>query len=537
MGLTIRRATYAEPRHRWLAGAAALCFCTLGVQSARAQDALPLSIDASPGAPGIGDDSLRGTASGVDSNGTVIDPTAPDPDIKSTPTRPTLNPAEPVVPKPRVGPPRLPALTSYPGYQKPRGTSANLASTVAVNNVDALAAGPTSAALPVTTVHRPKPDPTPFAPIGFTVGTLRLTPYVEQSLGYDSNPDQVAVGIKPSGFSRTEGGFDLLSLWSSNSLKATMHAGYDEFFSNPEANRPDAAGTVDYQYDVTRDIALQSEARFAVATQRPGSPELNVAVRDRPLVSSVGTTFGGTDTLGRLTLGLHGTFDRTMYENGVLPDGTIVALSDQTYNDYGLVLRADYEVTPALKPFAEVTLDTRIHDQEIDQSGYARNSDGIAGRLGTTFEFTHLLTGTISAGYGDRTYQDRRLKDLRGPLVDASLAYAVTPLTTLSLLASTSFNETTVIGSPGSESRSVALQVSHALLRNVTLTVIVGYLNTEYIDSNIVENTYSGTLKVSYNISRSIVLDASYNHETLHSSIPQSGFTQDVFLVGVRLQH
>ena len=117
------------------------------------------------------------------------------------------------------------------------------------------------------------------------------------------------------------------------------------------------------------------------------------------------------------------------------------------------------------------------------------------------------------------------------------MVYAITPLTTLTLLASTSFDETNLAASPGAESRAVSLQVSHALLRNLTLTGILGYLDTDYIGTSIIENTTSATLKASYAVSRSIVLEARYNHERLHSTAPASSFTQDAFLVGLRLQH
>ncbi len=454
-----------------------------------------------------------------------------------TTLRSTIRPPETSTAKTRVGAPKLPDLAPYPRPVRLRdslaGTDPSLELATPVP-----AAAPTVAALPVPPpLRRPKEDPTPFAPLGYTIGTLRLSPYVEESLGYDSNPDQIATKVKPSAFSRTEGGFDLLSLWSSNQLKATMHGGYDEFFSNPGANRPDGSGVVDYRYDVTRDLALDAEGRFLVTTQRPGSPEVNAAVIGRPLVTSYGATLGGSDTLGRFTLGLHGLFDRTQYDNGRLGDGTTVLLDDQTYNDYGINGRLEYELLPTIKPFVDLTVDERIHDRHLDYSGFARDSDGVLGRVGSSFELGPLLTGTVAAGYEDRSYQDRRLKDLQGPVVDGTLIYAMTPLTTLTLTASTSFNETDLAGSSGSESRAVAFQVSHALLRNLTLSAIVGYLNTDYIGSSIVENTYSGTLKASYNISRSVVLDATYNHETLHSTAPSSSFTQDVFLVGLRLQH
>ncbi len=495
----------------------------------------------SVGATGLSDDPLRGTTPG--NAGTDVF-AQPAPATAETPQsgepnkfrlRSTVKPVDTSTARARQGLPPLPQLAPYPTLAKPRGAAIDTLNQAAVAPV---AAGPTVAALPVPPpTRRPRPDPTPFAPIGYTIGSLRLTPFVEQSLGFDSNPNQTAVGVKPSGFSRTEGGFDLLSLWSSNELRANMHGGYNEFFSDPSANRPDAAGTVNYRFDVNHDIALDAEGRFAITTQRPGSPELNVDVKDRPLVSSFGTSVGGSDSIGRLTLALHGTFDRTEYQNGVLPDGTVVILDDQNFNAYGVTGKASYELTPGLKPFVQITADTRVHDQRIDISGFARDSNGLSGLVGSSFELTHLITGEISAGYGDRAYQDRRLRNLRGPLVDGSLVYAITPLTTLTLHATTSFDETTVVGSPGSESRLVSLQISHELLRNLTLTGIVSYLNTDYVNSTIKENTISGTLKASYNVSRSIVLDATYNHQTLFSTQPSSGFSQDAFMVGLRLQH
>ena len=507
-----------------------------GAQEATGRPVAPQIDLASP----IDGGELSGT--GIDPAGSGA-PAPPAPEGADTRPRPKVSlrvqPNELGSAKLRDGPPRLPALEPYPVPSKPRGATIDTieAAVAAASPLPPPVFGPTVAALPVPAPRRRPPDTDPFGPIGYTVGSLRLTPYFEESLGYDSNPDQTSVGVRPSAFSRSEGGVGLFSLWSSNELRANLRAGYNEFFSNPEANRPDANGTVDYRLDVTRDVALDAEGRFAVATQRPGSPELNVAVRGRPLISSYGTTVGGTDTWGRLTLGLHGLFDRTEYENGQLADGTVVTLGDQNFNDYGIAARADYEISPVLKPFVEVIGDTRVHDRRLDLAGYARDSDGILGRVGSTFELTPLITGTVSAGYEDRSYEDPRLRDLRGPVVDASLVYAVTPLTTFRLNASTSFNETDLAGSSGAESRGVSLQISHALLRNLTLTGIGAYLNTDYIGSTIVENTYSGTLRASYSLTRSIVLESSYNHQTLRSTVPLSSFTQDVFLVGVRLQH
>ena len=426
----------------------------------------------------------------------------------------------------------LPALEAYPRsvrLRKGAGGEIDLP-------VDA-PPSPSVAALPIPPRRTIAPDENPFGPVGYGVGSTRIVPYVEQSFGFDSNPEQVSTGVKASAFSRTEGGFALQSDWSVHELRGTVKGGYDDFFSNPRANRPDAVGVMDLRIDATRDTKLDLEGRFNIDSQRPGSPELDVAVRDRPLITSVGTTAGVTQAFGRFSVGLHGLFDRTAYDNGTLTDGTPVDLAYQNVNDYGAKATVGYDLKPGLQPFVEIGYDRRIHDDLVDQAGYRRDSDGIGGRIGSSFELWQQLTGTASVGYATRFYDDPRLKDLTGPTAAASLAWAATPLTTLTLQGSTAFNETTVIGASGIETRVIGVALSHALYRYVTLTAAVGYQQDDYVGADIVERTLTASLKAEYHLTRSLVIDATVSHQQLKSTVPGSDYTQEVALVGLRLQH
>ncbi len=439
---------------------------------------------------------------------------------------------------PRKGPPVLPQLQPYPTSARLRGSGAAVDT---IGTVDAISPptgpAPTVAVLPYAAARlRTRIEDKPYDAVGVEVGSLRLTPFVTQSFGYDSNPDQVQTRLKPSAYSRTDGSLGVLSTWSSNELKADLHGGYNDYFSDPQANRPDAAGTVDYRYDVSHTATLDTEARFAIDSQRIGSPEVSNTATDRPLISTFGGFVGGADTLGRLTLALHGSIDRTAYDNAKDSNGVLDDLASENFDDYGVHLRATYEVTPVLSPFVDVLVDRRIHDREVDLSGFRRDSDGVIGQVGSSFELNRLFTGELSLGYGDRTYQDKTLKDVTGPVFNGSLAYAVTPLTTISFRAATSFDETTVAGASGAESRSATLEISHALLRNLTITGALSYLNTEYIGVPITENTLSETLKAEYHLSRSLVATATFNHEKLDSTSAGSSYAQDVFLLGLRWQ-
>lgn len=390
-------------------------------------------------------------------------------------------------------------------------------------------------------IPRKKPpvvDPTPYAPLGIDVGSLRLKPFVETSGGYDSNPNRTANVNSPKGSTllRLDAGVQAQSNWANHELRADIRGGYSRFTTSPEANRPDGTGTVNLRVDATRDTQLNFELRGSLTTQRPGTPGLPTSLEGRPLVATYGASSGITQKFGRLEASITGLVDRVHYEDGRLNNGTPVRLSDNNYNTYGLRGRLAYELTPGIIPFAEVTVDTRKRDKPIDDSGFARNSNGVLARLGSTFEFTRTLTGQISGGYGQRKYDDARLPNLNGPAIDASLIWTATPLTTVTLRGTTNFFETTLAGASGAISRTGSVEVSHALLRNLTIGMTASLTNNQYRGVSLNENYYTAGLKAEYSLTRSIVIKGSYTFERLHSSQVGADYTANVFLLGLRFQ-
>ncbi len=442
-------------------------------------------------------------------------------------------------PSPKVSPPLAP-LVPYRGAPGPQRKDLNPKGP-AKDAIDPLEPGPTIAVIPSPLrAKRPIVDADPYAPVGVGVGTLRLLPFVETSTGYESNPNQVTTGIKASPVLRVDGGLDVASDLANNSVTASLRGGYSDFPSNSNANRPDFSGVVDGRLDVTRNDQINAEARLTIATQTPGSPLLavpnSVYITGRPTIIAEGVSLGATHTFNRLALTLRGTFDRVQYGDASQSDGSIFRYSQDDYNDYGVVARAAYEITPALIPFTEVGFDERVRDEALDLSGFARNSVGASAKVGSSFEFTRLLTGTASAGYAERHYADNRLVDLRGPTVDGSLIYAATPLTTIKLSASTFLSETTLAGASGAISRNVSLEIAHVFFRHFTLSGIATYQPNEYEGVAVKEAFTAFTLKGAYAFSREISLIGSASHQSLTSSLAGTSFKDDIFLLGVRLQ-
>ena len=171
-------------------------------------------------------------------------------------------------------------------------------------------AGPTVAVTP-TIKAKPKPvvELNPYDPVGIGVGSLRLTPFVETSTGYDSNPDRLSSSSVPaptgSKLLRADAGFKLRSDWERDSFQADLRLGYVDYLDYEQASRPDGAGNFVGRYDVTRDTAIDVLGHFSLDTQRPGAPAIssgspNVTVTNRPIIFSAGIAAGVTEKFNRL---------------------------------------------------------------------------------------------------------------------------------------------------------------------------------------------------------------------------------------------
>lgn len=445
--------------------------------------------------------------------------------------RPVRAPGYKPLPKKNARP--LPALVPYAGARRGKTFALPAAPEIEPDPGYAMEPGIAQRARPLVEVD-------PYAPVGIDVGGLRLTPYSETSFGYDSNAARANANVKGSTFAREELGLGLQSDWSAHEVRGEMRGGYSEYFQDRNSSRPDAAGKINARVDVTRDTALEFEGRFGLDTQRPGSLELPSGaanpVEGRPWIATYGASVGAAQKYGRVTIGLRGSIDRTEYEDAKYADGTVLPLSNSNYTAYELRGRAAYELTPGITPFAELFVDTRQHDMRLDSNGYARDSQGAGGRVGTTFELTRTLTGEASVGYLDRKYEDVRLSQLRGPTFDASLVWSASPLTTVTLRGSTKANETSVVGASGALVRRGELEIGHALFRNFTLTGIALFQETDYRGVSARERLAALGLKGEYKLTREVALRASYRHEKLSSNVPGLGYSADIFMLGLRLQ-
>ena len=296
-------------------------------------------------------------------------------------------------------------------------------------------------------------------------------------------------------------------------------------------------GHVDGRLDVTEDTRITSQLRLRVATDNPGSPNIQAGLARYPDYATFGTTVGIDQRFNRLDVAAGATFDRTVYQNSLLTDGTISSNADRAYNQDGGVGRVSYELTPAVKPFVEVEGDSRFHDQLIDNSGYARNSNGGYARAGTSFELSRLLIGEISIGYAARDYQDPRLSQIAGFLSASSLTWTATPLTTAKFYSTTSIDEVIVPGVSGVLTHTYTFEVDHDFRRWLTAIGKFTYGTYNYQGDGRFDRTYSLEGDVLYKLTRYLWLKGTLQWNSMNSNVVGASSTSTVMLLGVRVQN
>lgn len=383
--------------------------------------------------------------------------------------------------------------------------------------------------------RRAIPDDEPFGPVGFYSGAFLLKPSIELQSGYDSNAQKVVNG-KGSSFNTLLGALNAQSQWQRHELVLDLRGSYTTFNSVEGVDRPDAQAILRGRVDVTSLTKIELESKFGLTTQYPWRPDAVASARQQPNVYSFGQTAALVQRFNRFELTTGIGIERNVYADAELTNGTTLSLEDRNYSAYSARLRGAYELTPDVRPFAEVSIDRRERDLTTDFNGIRRDSDGYTVRAGMTFGRKEWLFGEISAGLSHRSYADPLLPDVTGPVIDAQLTWVATGLTTVRLAIVSGIDETAVLNASGVLRHDARLTVDHAFRRWLIGSVGVSWLREDYEGTTLVNDYLRISAALTYSLNRSLALKAEVRNEHFFSSIAGQDYTANIGLIGIRLQ-
>jgi len=429
---------------------------------------------------------------------------------------------------------------------------------------DPAVGGITTAPPVLVPVHRfPPPPQDYYAPLGFRVGAFTVFPAVEQIGGYDSNPQRLNAGGPGSYFTSVNPSLTVRSNWRRHALNAELRGSYIWYSRTWEdiitgtaqvdcgcggttsiavsglprtLDRPDMEARVIGRLDTHELSHMDGEARFSLGTDNPGSPNVIAGLARLPIYTRAGGSLGYTQNFNRLDVTLKGGADRVFYQQSEFTDGTTSSNDDREYHQFAASLRGTYDLTPGVKPFAEVSGDVRRHELPVDRNGIRRDSDAWTTRAGTTFEFSRIMTGEASAGWLTRRYKDPSLEELSGLVADASLIWLPSALTTVTFTARSASDESIVAAVSGLLRRDFTVQVDHAYRRWLIGTFRAGMGFDDYASFTTPreDKRFFVSAALLYKMSRELQIRGEVRRDWLKSSIPSADYEANAALIGVK---
>jgi hypothetical protein len=392
-------------------------------------------------------------------------------------------------------------------------------------------------ALPDRNLDEVAPAPPPIAPAapvnpyeaaGIATESFVFKPALEIAAGFDSNPGR---RTPPRG-SPVVMVFPELSVRSQferHQLNADIRAGFIENAAVQNTSRPSVEAKVDGRYDLTDATTLNAEGRFALdALITPG-------FRKNPLVSVVGGSVGAVHKFGPAEIAVRGSLDRIMFTKGRMANNKTLNTRDRNYTQPSAQLRASYALTPEVSPFVHLEFDRRLHDLRVDFNGLRRDSTGVTARVGAAVNFGQVV-GDASVGYLSRRLDGPQLRNVRGVVADATLAWAATETTTFVLVARSQSSETPAPNISGILSRDAIVQADHRFEPWLSGTLRAGFGLDRFFGTTRVDQRYFVGAASTYKFSRFVHFKGDVRAEWTHSNAI-GNFMTVVALFGLRLQY
>ncbi|GGB95300.1 hypothetical protein GCM10011494_12200 [Novosphingobium endophyticum] len=384
---------------------------------------------------------------------------------------------------------------------------------------------------PDSVTGRPRPE---YAAVPIQAGSLQIMPQVLVGLEADSNVYAVDDGrtsdailtFRPRiSVSRPSPVFS----WS----VAGEYAGA-RYFDLTEENRDDYAFRGGVQYQIGSNTVFIARALQARNSEQRSSPD-SVAGIVRPNRFHVTEAYGDlSHTFNRVSIRGTVDFERVNYIDNFNGAGEII---DQDFRDRSTVtgnLILEYTVSPSFALFAAGSANKRDYRTRTDLVP-ARDSKGYELALGSSFEISRLMHGTIRVGYMRQNYEDPLFNDRRSLLVRGEVAYYLTPLVTLTAKVDRRTAETGVREAAGYVRTNASLRADYELKRNLLLHLEAGNEHRSFVSLDRKDNRFSASFGSTWLLSPrwSVRTDFSHRRQNSSGTLPGREFHDNQVSIGV----
>jgi hypothetical protein len=358
---------------------------------------------------------------------------------------------------------------------------------------------------------RGKPDS--GAPEGYRAGSFLVRPEAAVSGVYDSNIFATRKNEVEDGITVFSPSLAVESDWDRHAVTFDAGGAFGRFFSNDDEDYDDYWSDVSGRYDVGQTTNLFGGVGYAHEHEERGSPE-DEQSGDEPTVFRSGNAHAGVNhDWGKTTLRVGGTYEQLSFDDAGTLDNTD---RDRTLTGAGLRVTRQLDARYAL--YGQGVWDRRNYDDDRDDNGYQRDSDGYRAGVGMLANFSNRLKGEAYLGRLVQGYDDPRFDDVREPDYGASISLRATPRTIMTAEIERSLEETTLAGSSGYLYTALRGTVLHKLTPRMNVNAGVSTAEADYQQLNRDDTYYNAVFGMRYYLAPRWYLGAEYRVTTRDSS-------------------
>lgn len=385
--------------------------------------------------------------------------------------------------------------------------------------------------------NRPRPSvqQDPFAPVGIRAGSFILRPSIEQGIRATSNADNSSSG-KSATLSETTLRLNAQSDWSRHQATLDASGAIAKTISGQEVSEPRIDIESGLRLDLDAGTTLNAGAGYHLRRESASNPSGITDALKRPIVQTLNGSLGVERDMGVFFGGVTARVARDIYGDAELSSGGKVSQEDRNNNFASVTLRGGYEISEAIKPFAEIEAGKLIYDEKRDNDGYARDATRLGLRAGAMIDMGEKLNGEFAAGVLRENIEDERLKDISGLSLNAAMNWSPQRGTDVKLAAQTIVEGATAPGESGNILYLASIDVTRLIRANLTLEAGLDLTVRDNRDGTGLDHGLGAQVGATYWFNRFIGVNGSLRHEYLKSDVASREYTANSVYVGVKVQ-
>ncbi len=372
---------------------------------------------------------------------------------------------------------------------------------------------------------------------GIRVGSFLVSPEMHAAEFYDDNIFATQTNKKSAFVTVVAPHVFVKSLWSRNKVTAEAHADVTEYARYTDQSTVDYRVSTEDRYDFKDNRTHLFGGLFGMRKHEDvDSPDATGALEPTIYYEARGYAglshkFSNIVTKVGATLA-HLVFDNTETAGGTVDNG------DRNRNHMTYGISAAYDTGGAFTPYVQLTGDSRLYVNPIDNNGYRRSSHGGDVMIGSDFALLKKkLTGGLGIGYMAQSYQDTRFSTTQALALKGNLLWRPVTETRLSLYTERSIDETTLLGSSGVLYTTAGGFVEHKLTRSLSFILRGVYSHSDFRGISRVDDDYEESVGLSYALSPRTSIATDYRNQKRFSNTNGASFNRNQIFVRLSVSY